>query len=250
MRTIALLLFSLLFAGACATHKPSVTPASFAGDPAIPPFNQLILAEAAKYPTDGTHTYWWPRKGEGPKYDGCSADVFLGGKKVMSGEPEGRTFCCGLTLEVFAKVYDEFLKQNPGFESPLTEKNWKDFQGKWFVREMQGDGPGDALEAYGLGEKIARGDVLPGDFVQLWRNKRETEKNPSGHSVIFLAWQYDQKGEINGLRYWSTQTSTNGIHERIEEFGEKPGNIDAAHTYYSRANPKAGLKQNAKSAGQ
>ncbi|MCC6547100.1 hypothetical protein IT570_08015 [Candidatus Sumerlaeota bacterium] len=236
---IAAILLATMVTSCAKSPVAKVTPASFAHDDSVPPFNQLILAEAAAYPTDGTHTYWWPRKGDGPAYDGCSTDVFLGGTKVMEGESQARTYCCGLTLEVFTKVYDEYLRQNPKYESPLTAGNWAEFQSRWFVRDLQGDGPGDALESLGIGRKISAAEALPGDFVQVWRHKRKKEKNPSGHSVIFLAWEKDRHGNTTGLRYWSTQQSTKGIHERVEKIGNKPGEVDAAHTHYSRATPSA-----------
>ena len=92
-----------------------------------------------------------------------------------------------------------------------------------------GDGPGLALEAYGLGDKIAdMKNVQKGDFVQIWRT------SGSGHSVIFINWTTNAVGDTTGMRYWSTQTSTNGVNYNTEYFSGLGGNIDKTHTYYSR----------------
>jgi hypothetical protein len=209
----------------------------------LPEFNTAILEVMASYPTDGTHDYWWPKSGEGGGYDGASQDVFLQGVKVMDGEPLGRTFCCGLTLEVFAKAYDVYTKEHAGGAAPsLTPEAWADFQKLWFVLEVNGDGPGSALEKYGLGRTIKQEEVVAGDFVQIWRYPKKGKKVGSGHSVVFLNWVKDRKGRIKGFRYWSTQKSTKGIHDNTEYFGKpgQPGKIAAENTHWSRAEVKAG----------
>jgi len=181
----------------------------------LPAFNKMVLAEIARYPTDGTHGYWWPKSGEG-KYDGVTQDLYYQGVKVLSGEPQKRTFCCGLTLEVFLNAWNKYLEQNPeaAKATKLTPQEWAKFQRLWFVEKLNGPGPSVALEQYGLGRTVSMEEALPGDFVQLWRH------SGSGHSVIFLDWVRDDQGKITGLRYWSTQTSTKGINETVEYFGE------------------------------
>ena len=67
----------------------------------------------------------------------------------------------------------------------------------------------------------------PGDFVQLWRH------DGSGHSVIFLDWVRDGEALV-GLRYWSTQTTTNGIGEAVERFGTEGRAIDRAAFHLCR----------------
>ena len=54
------------------------------------------------------------------------------------------------------------------------------------------------------GERIAPENAQPGDFANIsWRNG-------GGHSVVFLDWERDRAGR-RGMRYWSSQTGTNGI---------------------------------------
>ena len=199
---------------------------------ALPSFNQKVLAMAASYPTDGTHNYWWPRSGES-SYDGSSMDVMLMGKRVMRGEEQKRTFCCGLTLEVFARVYDEWLMEQPeGFEPPVTPDNWRDFQRVWFVLEANGPGPSAALEKYGIGRQIQAHEALPGDFVQIWRTSR-TGGQGSGYSVVFLDWVRNDAGKVVGMKYWSTQPGTNGINENIEYYGPM-GGMSTEYTTFGR----------------
>jgi hypothetical protein len=197
----------------------------------LPAFNQLVLEIAETYPSDGTHDYWWPRGGEGGGFDGCSQDMFLAGVKVMDGEPQGRTFCCGLTLEVFLRAYNQWIEES-GIEPDhaLATEDWSQFQRLWFVMETNGPGPSAALEEFGLGRTITPDETLPGDFVQIWRH------TGSGHSVVFKEWIRDETGAITGLRYWSTQPGTSGISENTEEVnppGSESG-ITLEHTHIGR----------------
>jgi hypothetical protein len=200
--------------------------------PALPEFNQIVLKIAKSYPTDGTHDYWWPKAGEG-NYDGCSTDLFLNDQKVMKGEENKRTFCCGYTLEVFLKAYNEYLVLHKGeVEEKLTPENFKKFKGFWYVKDVNGPGPSAALEQFGLGKTITRDEVLPGDFVQIWRRwDKEKKKNGSGHSVIFLEWVKDEAGKVTGFKYISTQKSTTGIGERVEMFGAPEESKGVAHEF-------------------
>ena len=162
-------------------------------------------------------------------------DVFLQGEKVMDGEPEQRTYCCGLTLEVFTRAYDRWLEAHPDAAPRVSAETWRDFQHQWFVPEMWGSGPSAALDANGLGRTITPEEALPGDFVQLWR------VNEKGHSVIFLDWVRDDGGEITGILYWSTQKGTQGISPRVELFDshDPEEGVIPEYTHWGRAEPSA-----------
>ena len=111
----------------------------------------------------------------------------------------------------------------------LTYTNIKNFMSIWYVQSTLGDGPGLALQAYGLGDRIeSMNNVIKGDFVQIWRT------TGSGHSVIFMNWTTNTAGDTTGMRYWSTQTSTKGVNYNTEYFYGYGGSVDKAHTYYSR----------------
>lgn len=219
-----LVLWTLMCAAALAQNAPA------SASPELPEFNRIVLQVISEYPTDGTHGYWWPRDGEG-SYDGVTHDLYFRGEKVMEGEPQGRTFCCGLTLEVFLEAYKRWLAQHGGEETAtLRPEDWPEFQRLWFVVETNGPGPSAALEQFGLGRTIRQEEALPGDFVQIWR------RQGSGHSVIFLDWVRDEAENIVGFHYWSTQPSTNGIHEATEHFAspEADEGVAAEHTHWGR----------------
>jgi hypothetical protein len=189
----------------------------------------------AQYPTDGTHDYWWPRGGESG-YDGCTEDLYFGGEKVMEGEPGRRTFCCGLTLEVFVKAYNTWLEQHPEAEAAITPSDWSEFQRLWFVPAVNESGPSAAIESFGLGRTIDKPEVRPGDFVQIWR------RQGSGHSVIFLDWERGESGQVTGFRYWSSQPSTDGIAVNTEHFAPVDAERGVAdeHTHWGRVDPPGG----------
>jgi hypothetical protein len=73
------------------------------------------------------------------------------------------------------------------------------------------DGPGSyyALCEYTkMGTRIKPSEALAGDFVNInW------VKGP-GHSVVFLRWEKTVQGEP-GMRFWSSQTSTNGLGDKV-----------------------------------
>ncbi len=210
----------------------ALAAAPAAGQASLPEFNQLVLKVLKEYPTDGTHGYWWPRSGEGD-YDGCTRDLYFLGQKVMKGEEKGRTYCCGLTLEVFLEAYNRWLKDHGGEKfAALKPEDWPRFKRLWFVEKHNGPGPSSALEAFQMGKTIPAEAALPGDFIQIWRTPNEKGKE-TGHSVIFLDWTRDEEGKIAGIRYWSTQPGTQGISEREEFYGPN-GGVSAQTTWFGR----------------
>ena len=91
-----------------------------------------------------------------------------------------------------------------------------------------------AIEKYGLGYKITNlEDLQPGDFIDLSR------ENNTGHTAVFQNW-IRKDGKIIGLKYWSSQGSTNGIKYKEEYFnikdknGKKYGNIIIDNFYMAR----------------
>ncbi|MDP2883696.1 MAG: hypothetical protein Q8P51_01570 [Ignavibacteria bacterium] len=145
----------------------------------LPEFNNIVLDIIREYPADGTHKYWWPKKGEG-NYSGSTRDLYLCGECVMKGEPQKRTFCCGLTLEVFLVSYEKWLEKHGGEnDSLISPDKWKRFQKLWFVLNTNGPGPSAALEEFRLGLTIEPDMALPGDFVQIWRTPEEVLLGPT-----------------------------------------------------------------------
>ncbi|RME71648.1 MAG: hypothetical protein D6776_09925 [Planctomycetota bacterium] len=208
----------------CGTGMAKTAP-----PPARKALNPHVLAILRSYPTDGTHRYWWPKDG---RYDGVSRTLRYDGEVVARGEPGGRTFCCGLTFEVWLRACER-AHRHRGKAGPLRlagidAAGMRRLRSAWYCAAGGLAGPEDALVPRGLGYRIRRlEDARPGDFVQLWRH------SGSGHSVIFLAW-VREGGRIVGMRYWSTQSSTRGIGVRVERFGP-PRGIDPQRLHIVRA---------------
>ena len=112
-----------------------------------------------------------------------------------------------------------------------------DFRVDWFVRELYGMGIVDAMENYGIGERVTDWDaVQPGDIVQFWRH------SGSGHNAIFIDWERNSSRAIIGLTYCSTQGSTAGIDYNDEYFGSTGSSIDPNFFFVGRvADPDAWL---------
>lgn len=162
--------------------------------------NEKILEIIKRYPTDGTHNYYWVNN-----FDGSTEDVYYKGALILRGDHLKRTYCAGLTFEVFLKACIE-LNIDLG-----TVENVRKMKREWFVATGKRKGPVDAIVPQ-FANSVDLKKAKPGDFCQFWR------KNGSGHSVIFLK-------ENNGfLKYWSTQPSTNGIGERIESLNSNSRN--------------------------
>jgi hypothetical protein len=236
IRLLSLPLALLLLAGITAVAQPEENNAAPSRE-TLPEFNQIVLNLIDQYPADGTHGYWWPRSGESD-YSGGTRDLMFQGQRVMKGEPKQRTFCCGLTLEVFLRSYQDWLKDRGGEKAAaFTADEWKRFMKLWFVQKTNGPGPSAALEAFDLGKEIKPAEVLPGDFVQIWRTENKKGKI-SGHSVIFLRWVYNDDNDVIGFEYWSTQPGTDGISKRIEYYGPL-GGMSTEYTYFGRVEPRA-----------
>lgn len=192
-------------------------------------YNALVLDILQSYATDGTHDYYWPADGG---WYGTTRDVMYRGTTVAYGDPAGRCYCVGLTWEVMLRAFDQAdsTTGGDGTLNGLSVSQLNEFRVDWFVRDLYGDGVVTALENYGLGEQVRSWtDVEPGDFVQFWRN------SGSGHSVIFMDWETNSSGDVSGFRYWSTQSSTDGIAYNSEYFGTTGSSVNASYFYVARA---------------
>ncbi len=191
----------------------SFCPVSFLANqiPQLPAPNKAVVENLLRFPRNGIHPYFWPKRKDAVQYDGSTTDVRVGSLVVMKGEPKGRTYCCGLTLELFYRV----AGTAQGFSELLAPGASEEFKNLWFCRAVFSPGPEDAMTSFGLGRKIVKPeDARPGDFVQIWRHKK------SGHSVVFIDWARDLKGNIVGIHYWSTQPATRGIGFATELFAD------------------------------
>ena len=218
---------------------------TFAKNPDDVDMNEYVIKSAESFPRDGTHKYFLPRNEY--VYDGCTTNVIFMNQIVMKGEPQKRTFCCGFTLEVFWKALNQFLKDfNLQSAGALTPEVSAYFMKLWFVREKNGDGPGDAMEKYGCGIRIPDFEqTRRGDFIQLWRH------SGTGHSVILWDLIRDNNGKLKGFKYLSSQPKTSGIGFATEDFGTTTG-LAIERCHISRMTPPSTWKnsRNEKSARQ
>lgn len=197
-------------------------------DPVESTFNEKVLEMVADYPTDGSYGYYWP---SGSDWAGTTQDIWYRGSQVAEGDSQNRSYCSGITWETFMRAWEEVDEAVDGDETinDMTVSDLGSFRTDWYVRDLWGDGVGIAVENYGIGERITDwDDVRPGDYVQIWRH------SGSGHTFVFIDWLRDGDGEIEGVRYWSTQNSTDGIGYNEEYFGTSGSSLSPSHFYAAR----------------
>ncbi len=197
-------------------------------DPLESSFNQRVLDVVATYPTDGSYGYYWPSDSD---WAGTTQDIWYRGELVAEGDPEHRSYCSGITWETFMRAWQglDGDTAGDGTINGMTVDDLYDFRTDWYVRELWGDGVGIAIENYGIGERITNlEDVRPGDYVQIWRY------SGSGHTFIFIDWERDDDDRIIGLRYWSSQGSTDGIAYNEEYFGSGGSDLDPSYFFAAR----------------
>lgn len=192
-------------------------------------FNERVVDRLEGYPTDGSYGYYWP---DDTDWYGTTQDIRYRGQLVAEGDSQHRSYCVGLTFEVLMMSFTELDEEvgGDGTFNDMTVDDLDTFRVDWFVRDLYGDGPGEALDNYGVGSRVTDwDDVRPGDFVQFWRH------SGSGHNVIFVDWERDPEDDaIIGFRYWSTQGSTDGISYNEEYFGSSGSRVNPSYFYASR----------------
>jgi len=180
------------------------------------------LEIAKSYSDGGGYNRQW--KGSG------SPDAIVYSGTTILAQHDGGTYCCGYTFAVAMQAATERR-----LLAGKTAAEVKAFQKQWYgaVEETREKQSPQAMENLGIGREILDfEEARPGDFVQLWRT------NKSGHSVVFLDWVRDE-GEIIGIRYRSSQGSTDGIGNLTEYFSDakgKQGRVDRERTYLGRMN--------------
>jgi hypothetical protein len=171
--------------------------------------------EGGKYPyllnTDYAH------------YNGVTENINYQGSLIAKANPDGSksSHCVGLTYEVFFKAMQN-RNEDAGITSDnfnnMTADDMRDFLLTWYAAKgyskSEGNQIAGAIVRYGLGVQITNlEDAKAGDFIDFSRTK-------SGHTAVFINWLRDDKNNIVGFRYWSTQESTNGIGYKEEYFSD------------------------------
>jgi hypothetical protein len=187
---------------------------------AEPPGAVDVIEIARSFPDGGG--YKW----EGGSGAPCAIEFH--GATILAAQEDG-TYCSGFTFAVAMRVLAD-----RGLLAGMTADEVRRFQKQWYgaVEDAAERQCALAVEELGVGREVEKlDDALPGDFVQLWRTTK------SGHSVVLLELVRDDAGIVIGLHYRSSQTSTDGIGDRVEYFSDVPGRegkVDRRRTYVAR----------------
>jgi len=185
--------------------------------------NKEILSTIKLYKEGGTKQR---KEAAGANY-GVTEDIFYQGRKVAAKGPASKAYCSGITFEVYMKAAT--IAAGSDFVlNGLSASNIERFRKDWYGVDGNRRTMVDALVSRNLGiEILDPNNAAPGDFVQFWW------RDGFGHSVVFLGWIRDAKGQISGIRYWSAQG--NGIGEAQDMVGGVGRLIDAKQIYIARA---------------
>jgi hypothetical protein len=173
--------------------------------------NPFVLKVISAYPTNGTYQYhcsWKPR--EYDIYNGVTEDLWYRGMVVAKAYPDGSrvSYCCGFTFEVFVRAMKLRNIQDgldPDDFNGMTFNDLFNALQFWYI-EGKGDSEQRAIVSYGLGNAVTNfEDARPGDFLSY------STTPAGGHAVIFMGWLRDQQNQIIGLRYFSSNLSSNSI---------------------------------------
>ena len=143
--------------------------------------------------------------------------TFLGEPMLTPTRPT--SYCSGASYAAFIEALGELVKDRQAeisedqvealrMEEPDggRREDMVKFWGWW-----NADGPGSlyALTLYTqMGTRVAPESAIPGDFCNInW-------VSGPGHSVVFLGWEITEGGE-QGMRFWSSQKSTNGFGDLV-----------------------------------
>lgn len=178
-----------------------------------------VLAVARAIPDGGT--YVWSNGSGSPRA------IRHEGEVILKAQEKG-TYCSGFTFCVAMEAARE-----RGLLEGKSAAAVRQFQKQWYgsTKEAAERQCALAVEELGIGREVkSLADAQPGDFMQLWRT------NKSGHSVLFLDWVSDGD-QVVGIKYRSSQKSTDGVGDRVEYFAGAPGHegkVDRKRTYIAR----------------
>lgn len=173
-------------------------------------------------------------------YNGVTENLYYRSRLLARAHPSGNraSHCVGLTFEVFFRAMQERNRKlglDPDDFNGMNFDELFDFLLIWYVASgsKETNNIELAVEKYGIGMGVSRlEDARPGDFMDINRS------NGSGHTVVFQNWIRSSNGCIEGVRYWSTQGSTNGIGFNTEYFDVSGrGNVYFNRVYIARVLP-------------
>jgi hypothetical protein len=199
----------------------------------VAPLSAAPTAIAAKPGADVVKTARSLKDGGGYKWEGGSGvpeAIQFQGATILPAQADG-TYCSGFTFAVAMRV-----AAARGLLEGKAVDDVRRFQKQWYgsLPDAAEKQCALAVEQLGIGREVRRlADARSGDFVQLWRT------NKSGHSVVLVEPVRDG-GRLVGLRYRSSQKSTDGIGDRVEYFSDVPsreGKLLRERCYVARLDP-------------
>ena len=186
--------------------------------------NRMVVEQYKSYPTDGTFTYLWSGGGYG-----VTQNIYYRGTLICPKPAGNTTYCSGLAFEAAIVPYNAYnTTYGHQYIGTMTSGQMESFRQIWYGVTDSEKLAARAIPQYGIGVEITDfEEAQEGDFVQLWRH------SGSGHNPLFVSWVRDGSNTITGVQYWGTQSSTNGIGLRQENFGVSSG-INPARFYLGR----------------
>ncbi len=180
--------------------------------------NPTVLKLIDHMPTGGG--YVW-------ESTGVPHTILHDGQVILKKTTAAGTYCSGVTFTVAMEA-----AKRAGLIKSFAFDDIKQFQRDWYgTTDVSAETQCVfAMQRLGIRHAVEHDDAQPGDFVQFWRGK-------SGHSVVFLAWVTDRQGQRIGLKYWSSQTATDGIGVHTEYFqgaSDFDGHVDPDRVYLGR----------------
>jgi hypothetical protein len=169
-------------------------------------FNSYILAAVEMIAKD--------RSGLGYENKSYTRDLSFGDAGTLKASGPPLTMCVAAQMEVLVEalnIYWAKARDNSPFHY-LPKASWErlrpvDLRGQiWIVANAPSSGASDAFANFGMGDKVAFGELTPGSYVNLNRT------NYTGHGVIFLGYVDSAGNEsrtyssnVAGFKYFSAQ---------------------------------------------
>ena len=211
---------------ALATDSISLTVTD-AQSPETSSYNDVVLDRIATYPTDGSYGYYWPRGGG---WAGTTQDIWYLDTRVATGDPYQRSYCVGLTWEVFMRAFEtlqsrgEAARPHLGRAGRLGAARLSHGLVRPRPLRLRRGGGGRAC-----GHRRARGEPRRGAARRLRPVLAQLRQRPLGDlrrvgPVARSTTQEPSPGSATGPH---RQGSTDGIGDRVENFGMSRESINS-----------------------
>lgn len=146
-----------------------------------------------------------------------------GKEEVLKNAQAVGTYCSGYALQV-----GYIVAKNRGLMDDKTKPQLIKFINEWYQSSPKTCVT--AIVNLNIGIELTLEEAQLGDFCQLWRT------NGSGHNVIFLE-HIKNNNKIIGIKYRSSQPSTEGIGDNIEYYSDSgKGSVLKEKTFFARLN--------------